>query len=197
MDLFRASIDSYNQTAAAVFNRHLIPRLMRANPELGQSVTDYPQYTPSSVTEIPLQVLTYLGQISAFLSTAQAPDANWLRNSLGMEPIEYDPDEIKPIVPPPPPDPNAAAEDGADSEDEDQDAADEEKDAEDGAGKKKDKKSADKKKGKEEEQELSTWTRWTTTITPQEAEFMRKAATELQMARASYLANHRGRHARR
>lgn len=189
LELFRDSIDSYNKTAAAVFNRHLVPRLMRANPELGQAVTDYPQFTPTSVTEIPLQVLTYLGQISAFLSTAQAPDANWLRNSLGMEPIEYDPDEIKPAVSPPPTDPNAE-EDGTDSEGEDQDAADEEKDAEDGAG---------KKKGKEEEQELSTWARWTTTITPQEAEFMRKAATELQMARASYLANHnhRGRHARR
>lgn len=177
MELFRSSIDSYNNTIASVFNRHLVSRLMRANPEIGERVTDYPQFTPTSVTDIPLQVLTYLGQISSFLSTAQAPDANWLRNSLGMEPIEYDTDEIKIVVP----QPQSQNEQG-DTSPTGQDQADDVK---------KDPKAAQEKdpEDDENEKELSLRPRWLNTISPTEAAFMHRAATELQAIRASRAAH--------
>jgi hypothetical protein len=171
IDLFRTSIDAYNKTAAAVYNRHLVPRLMRANPELGERVTDYPQFTPTSVAEIPLQVLSFLGQISTFLSTAQAPDANWLRNALGMEEIELDETIAKPL-----PNQTASPDGQAQNGKGDQ-----------GQGDQEEERQPPDEDEEEEEGALSLQRRWLTTITPAEVAYMQRAATELQMARAAHL----------
>lgn len=162
MDLFKASIDSYNDTVASVFNRHLVPRLMRANPELARGLTDYPQFTPSSVSDIPLQVISYLAQISTFLNTAQTPDANWLREGLGMELVDY---EEGLVANEEKAEPTEDTESPQDDTDEQEEGADE-KEAEEG----------------DEEEAIASQPRWVTTVNLAEAERMTQAALQYNAA---------------
>lgn len=82
--LFLASIDGALEEISAVANRHLVTRLLAANPTLIAGITDWPQISAASVQTAPAAVMNYLDQISRFLVTARPEDEQWLRNLVGM-----------------------------------------------------------------------------------------------------------------
>lgn len=81
--MFISGVDGGNNEVASVFNRHLIPRLMAANPTLANGIDQYPQLQPSSA-QPPPDVMAYLTAIQAFMNQASPEDQVWLRTMVGM-----------------------------------------------------------------------------------------------------------------
>jgi len=93
IDLFRDGVNAALDDIADVFNRHLVPRLFKLNAGEFVGITAYPVIEHSSVSRLPLEVVSWIDGIQQFLETAEPTDAMWLRDMLGMPSIEIEQDE--------------------------------------------------------------------------------------------------------
>jgi len=83
-DVFASSVDAALDMVGDVLNRHLVPRLLAANPASFVGISAQPKYVHSSVKELPMAVLQYLEAISTWNGTARVEDVIWLRSEIGM-----------------------------------------------------------------------------------------------------------------
>ena len=88
--LFKSSVQAANSDIASIYNRFLIPRLLSINPSLAGKIEDLPRFEPSSVHNLGLAVLDFLGAIQGFIAGASPDDANWLRTMIGMPQVDPD-----------------------------------------------------------------------------------------------------------
>lgn len=84
-DVFAKSINGALDSVADVVNRHLVPRLLAANPRFAPAT--YPTVQHAAVDELPLEVLQYLTGVQDWLDRARPEDAQWLRAALGLPPV--------------------------------------------------------------------------------------------------------------
>lgn len=86
INLFLDSIDGALDDIASILNRHLMPRLMLANPTLASRVEEYPMFSHTSVRGAPPpeSTLQFLSNIQDFLDRATEEDQLWIRALLGM-----------------------------------------------------------------------------------------------------------------
>lgn len=82
-ELFISSINAALDEIADALNRHLIPRLLAANPSLNHKGAQ-PKFVHNGVKNLPIEVLRYLGTISSWMNSADPVDEEWVRNITGL-----------------------------------------------------------------------------------------------------------------
>jgi hypothetical protein len=84
IDAFSDGIDAALKNIGETYSRHLVPKLVQANPGEFAGITGYCKIVPSKVSKMPLQVMQWLGDIQTWLEKADPKDVVWLRDYLTM-----------------------------------------------------------------------------------------------------------------
>lgn len=93
MDLFKNGVNGLLDDVADIFNRHLVPKLIKVNPSIASGITEMPTIVHSEVRSIPPGVLTYINGIREFIDASDGEDAAWLRSLVGMPALGVDEEE--------------------------------------------------------------------------------------------------------
>ena len=85
IEMFKTGVNGQLDLIAETLNRHLVPKLFKANGSSFANLEQFPKFDHSTVLELPDEIISNLLNIQGFLTNAQYPeDRDWLRNHLSM-----------------------------------------------------------------------------------------------------------------